>query len=356
MGSAAAAATSNLEPVAGDNFAYVASYATVDWTGDLQSRSIDVNTGDVSSSTDCSSAGISTTISGVSGASTITVGSSAGLVVGATATGTGIASGAVVTIIAGTTLTLSLANTGAVSGDGSFNYGCQWSAQAKLDSLSWSARDLYIAPSTPATGAALRLFTHGNLSGGEAAYFDPSSLSQYGALSVSNASDITASNLVDFLRGNRGLEQDGDISHAQIWRRRQHVFGDIVNTQPVYMKAPSASYADSGYSTFKTSGTAASRKPVVFVSSQDGMLHVINAHTSSVTMGSRSVAPGEEVWAFVPSQVLPSMKVLADVNYSHRYFVDGQITIADVDFGGGIGTQYWLVDRVRAGPPTTPWT
>ena len=32
VGSAAAAATSNLEPVAGDNYAYVASYATVDWT------------------------------------------------------------------------------------------------------------------------------------------------------------------------------------------------------------------------------------------------------------------------------------------------------------------------------------
>jgi Tfp pilus tip-associated adhesin PilY1 len=43
VGSAAAAATSNLEPVAGDNFAYVASYATVDWTGDLQSRSIDLS-------------------------------------------------------------------------------------------------------------------------------------------------------------------------------------------------------------------------------------------------------------------------------------------------------------------------
>ena len=47
---AAAAATSNLEPVAGDNFAYVASYQTVKWDGDLQARSIDLNTGDVGSS------------------------------------------------------------------------------------------------------------------------------------------------------------------------------------------------------------------------------------------------------------------------------------------------------------------
>jgi len=46
-GSAAAAATSNLEPVAGDNFAYVASYETVRWNGDVEARSIDLNTGAV---------------------------------------------------------------------------------------------------------------------------------------------------------------------------------------------------------------------------------------------------------------------------------------------------------------------
>ena len=47
-GAAAAAATSNLEPVAGDNFAYVAQYTTVQWTGDLQARAIDLLSGAVS--------------------------------------------------------------------------------------------------------------------------------------------------------------------------------------------------------------------------------------------------------------------------------------------------------------------
>ena len=47
-GAAAAAATSNLEPVAGDNFAYVAQYTTVQWTGDLQAREIDIISGAVS--------------------------------------------------------------------------------------------------------------------------------------------------------------------------------------------------------------------------------------------------------------------------------------------------------------------
>lgn len=43
--SAAAAATSNLEPVAGDNYAYVAKYTTVDWDGDIEAREIDLENG-----------------------------------------------------------------------------------------------------------------------------------------------------------------------------------------------------------------------------------------------------------------------------------------------------------------------
>jgi len=46
--SAAAAATSSLEPVAGDNFAYVAQYNTGLWYGDLQARDIDLVTGALS--------------------------------------------------------------------------------------------------------------------------------------------------------------------------------------------------------------------------------------------------------------------------------------------------------------------
>jgi type IV pilus assembly protein PilY1 len=47
-GSAAAAATSTLEPVAGDNFAYVAQYTTGFWHGNLQAREINVTTGELS--------------------------------------------------------------------------------------------------------------------------------------------------------------------------------------------------------------------------------------------------------------------------------------------------------------------
>jgi type IV pilus assembly protein PilY1 len=46
--SGAAAATSSLEPVAGDNFAYVARYTTAKWHGDLQAYTIDLGTGALS--------------------------------------------------------------------------------------------------------------------------------------------------------------------------------------------------------------------------------------------------------------------------------------------------------------------
>lgn len=62
----------------------------------------------------------STSATGVSGESTITVGTADELSVGMYASGTGIATGAVVTGISGTTVTLSLANTGTVSGTVTF--------------------------------------------------------------------------------------------------------------------------------------------------------------------------------------------------------------------------------------------
>ena len=63
------------------------------------------------------------------------------------------------------------------------------------------------------------------------------------------------------------------------------------------------------------------------------MLHAFNADTAAVTVSGAAVQPGEEMWAYVPKQVMPVMKTLADVNYIHRYFVDGPITVSDVNFG-----------------------
>ncbi len=48
VGAGAAAATSTLNPVSGDNFTYVASYTSVKWIGNLEARTVNTNTGKVS--------------------------------------------------------------------------------------------------------------------------------------------------------------------------------------------------------------------------------------------------------------------------------------------------------------------
>lgn len=63
---------------------------------------------------------ITTTATGTLSAFTIVVGSATGILLGQIVSGTGIATNAIVTIIAGTTITLSIANTGTVSGTVSF--------------------------------------------------------------------------------------------------------------------------------------------------------------------------------------------------------------------------------------------
>ena len=45
VGAGAAAATSNLQPIAGDNFAFTAQYSTVEWSGDLKARTIRLTDG-----------------------------------------------------------------------------------------------------------------------------------------------------------------------------------------------------------------------------------------------------------------------------------------------------------------------
>jgi hypothetical protein len=63
-----------------------------------------------------------TTITGSSGSSTITVGSATNLIPGMAVSGTGIATGARISEIVGTTITLDTANSGAVSGTGTFEH------------------------------------------------------------------------------------------------------------------------------------------------------------------------------------------------------------------------------------------
>jgi type IV pilus assembly protein PilY1 len=291
VASAAAAATSNLEPVAGDNFAYVAKYVTQKWTGEVEAHEIILQD----------------QFDPVTHALTASAGSISSSVI--------------------------------------------WSAQAKLDAKGRAACDtrtinLFRAGATnnltPFTWNTFACDTSGlptgssqtSLNATEQANFGAtqvSLLSQYPTMtdgtsgSVDQRSQAAGVNLVNFLRGQRGQENFLTNTANQLYRTRDHILGDIINAQPVYVKAPFAQYNDAGYVAFQTAN--ASRTPMVYAAANDGMLHAFYAGTSIIDTNG-----GNEAWAFIPTPVLPNLYKLASVNYAnqHTYSVDGTPTVGDV--------------------------
>ena len=210
-----------------------------------------------------------------------------------------------------------------------------WSAQAQLDVKAPASRTLYYRQ-PGATSTTLRAFNYTNLSGdGYGAYFNNLCsqtvvASQCGTLSTSDKTLANSGDkLVDFLRGVRTYEAaTKDLLNANVaalHRVRSHVLGDIINGAPVYVAKPPFSYADAGYADFAVA--KALRKPVVYVAANDGMLH---AFSGALADG------GAELWAFVPTAVLPNLYKLADASYEskHQYLVDGAPVMADVFIGG----------------------
>ena len=143
---------------------------------------------------------------------------------------------------------------------------------------------------------------------------------------AAGTTDNLGSSRVDYLRGT---EVTG-------FRARSSKLGDIVNSNPLYVGPPAAGYSDvdhPGYLAFRTG--LLSRKPMVYVGANDGMLHGVNAALdfSTVAAGVPATDAGKEVLAYVPSMVFTNLSRLTDLKYyqpqNHRYFVDGSPMSAD---------------------------
>ena len=232
-----------------------------------------------------------------------------------------------------------------------------WSAQARLDGMDIADRKVYFN-----LQGTLTEFSYSNMDSSQKAHFDnlcskPVVASQCASLSeTSLAYANNGTNLVDYLRGVRTHESATTISGtsvAALYRRREHLLGDIINGAPVYVGKPPFSYADTGYNNFKTSTT---RGATIYVGANDGMLHAIDAET------------GDERWAFIPTAVMPNLYKLADSQYStrHQYFVDGAPVIGDIQVDGnwktiivgGLnkgGKSYYALDITDPESPQLLW-
>lgn len=121
---------------------------------------------------------------------------------------------------------------------------------------------------------------------------------------------------VDFLRGVRALESE----HGGIFRARRHVLGDIVNSTPVFVGAPSSGIRGDAYRKFFDSH--GDRADAVYVGANDGMLHAFDAKN------------GAELFAYIPDALVPALPYLTQRNYVHRSYVDGGIDVAEASVAG----------------------
>ncbi|CDS54199.1 Type IV fimbrial biogenesis protein PilY1 [Polaromonas sp. CG9_12] len=127
-----------------------------------------------------------------------------------------------------------------------------------------------------------------------------------------NSTDNRGSDRVDYLRGIRTAEGT-DVASL---RTRTSILGDIVNSNILYLGAPSSSIKAPGYSAFITANAA--RTPMLYIGGNDGMLHGFVAST------------GQERIAYVPAGSYANLVNYTKQSYTHKYFVDGSAFSGDV--------------------------
>ncbi len=179
-----------------------------------------------------------------------------------------------------------------------------------------------------------------------------------------------AMNLINFIRGDeisglrtRMLEVPIGSGSYKSWK-----LGDPIHSTPTVVSLPSERYdlryGDKSYNDFYQQYAGNQRRrEVIYVGANDGMLHAFNGgfyypgggtgvHGRFLTQRmagdvqvSNTPALGEELWAFVPMQLLPQLQWLARPDYTHVYYVDLKPTVTDArifppdaDHPGGWGT------------------
>lgn len=143
------------------------------------------------------------------------------------------------------------------------------------------------------------------------------SAAQQTTLSQSLPTGISGNDLVEWSKGTNktGLKV------------RSVLLGDIINS-PLVLASPSDKTASdlSGDTTYTTylATKAANMNLNLVVNANDGFVNVINS------------ANGTRRYAYMPSSVLPSLRLIADPAYingvSHKFLVDGQVGVYDLQF------------------------
>ena len=187
--------------------------------------------------------------------------------------------------------------------------------------------------------------------------------------SASNTS--TSSTRLDYLRGDRSNELT--TAGTGTFRIRNSVLGDIINSSPTWVGAPSAPYKDTWKDKLATGMTMpegstsygafasnnAIRTNVVYVGANDGLLHGFRAGAYDVSgkFNTSAANDGMELLAYMPATALSTINSstaafdYSSSQYSHNAFVDATPGAGDLFYAGNWHT--WLVGGLGAGGNTS---
>ncbi len=165
------------------------------------------------------------------------------------------------------------------------------------------------------------IFTSVNGSG---TAFDTAFFSTYGSSRLGTADP----KVFNWLRGVR--TDEGTLSGAMVLRVRKQLLGDIVGADLIvtgkddfgYKFIPDAGAIDYNAARSSYQSYVLAKRPVVFASANDGMLHAFDARN------------GREIFAYVPTALHSKLRLLADRDYVHDYYVDGALRLQDVYLAG----------------------
>jgi type IV pilus assembly protein PilY1 len=140
--------------------------------------------------------------------------------------------------------------------------------------------------------------------------------------------DNRVANLINYIRGEDfpGL-RSREIDGSNVWK-----LADIVNSSPVSIARPPENYhiiySDESYQKFYEEFK--NRETVVYVGSNDGMLHAFTSWEYDPDTNGYVAPPdavvgeniGDELWAYIPQSLLPHLKWFPSPDYTHVYYAD----------------------------------
>jgi type IV pilus assembly protein PilY1 len=213
-----------------------------------------------------------------------------------------------------------------IAADGTVNTapsGALWSAATQLDLQNWdTGRQIATWDPTLNAGIAFRWNAIAGAHGIKASTTLGQDLTTYVA-------DHNGQDVLNFLRGSNAQE----LRNSGQFRNRTHRLGDIDNSDPLYIGAPSAANQTPSYVAFATAN--ASRRPVIYVGANDGMLHAFDATSSeSPAPFAASTTGANELFAYIPRGVYANLINLVNPYYNavHQFFVNGSPQASDVQF------------------------